>query len=254
VNTTARDLSNRARGIVSEVGAKFRGDEASDAVIVERVRAAMGRVVSHPHAIRVESDWGRVTLAGNILESEVDDLLSCAASVRGAREVLNRLTPHAEAGNIPDLQGGRTRPGNRFELMQENWSPAARFLVGAAGGALLLYSLRQRFPVACVLGTIGAGLVARGAANTELKRMLGADALASLFSPGGDARAGEEAARAMAPDGGANTTQTSAQAGGNEGRGETTAETNPPRARAARRHGDRNAEVGTLNGGRGVGC
>ena len=253
VNTTARDLSNRARGIVSEVGAKFRGDEASDAVIVERVRAAMGRVVSHPHAIRVESDWGRVTLAGNILESEVDDLLSCAASVRGAREVLNRLTPHAEAGNIPDLQGGRTRPGNRFELMQENWSPAARFLVGAAGGALLLYSLRQRFPVACVLGTIGAGLVARGAANTELKRMLGADALASLFSPGGDARAGEEAARAMAPDGGANTTQTSAQAGGNEGRGETTAETNPPRARAARRHGDRNAEVGTLNGGRGVG-
>src|SRR5919201_362461 len=72
-------------------------------------RAAMGRVVSHPHAIRVESNWGRVTLSGNILESEVDDLLSCAASVHGVREVENRLTPHAEAGGVPDLQGGRTR-------------------------------------------------------------------------------------------------------------------------------------------------
>jgi hypothetical protein len=233
VSATARDLSNRARGIVSEVGAKFRGGEASDAVIVQRVRAAMGRVVSHPHAIRVESDWGRVTLAGNILESEVDDLLSCAASVRGVREVENRLTPHAEAGNIPDLQGGRTRPGYRFELMQENWSPAARFLVGAAGGALLLYSLRQKFPVACVLGTIGAGLIARGASNTELTRMLGADALGSLFSSGGGAPAGEETGRAMTPGEGANTPRPRAQAVGGEGRGETTATTNPPRARGA---------------------
>ena len=233
VGATARDLSNRARGIVSEVGAKFRGGEASDAVIVQRVRAAMGRVVSHPHAIRVESNWGRVTLSGNILESEVDDLLSCAASVRGVREVENRLTPHAEAGGVPDLQGGRTRPGYRFELMQDNWSPAARFLVGAAGGALLLYSLRQKFPVACVLGTIGAGLVARGATNTEFKSMLGADALGSLFSSGGDAQAGEGGERAMTPGEGANTVRPRAQAVGSEGRGETAATANPPLARGA---------------------
>jgi hypothetical protein len=233
LNATARDLSNRARGLASEVGSMFRGGEASDEVIVQRVRAAMGRVVSHPHAIRVESNEGRVTLSGNILESEADALLSCAGSARGVREVSNRLTPHAEAGSVPDLQGGRTRPGHRFELMQENWSPAARFLVGAAGGALVLYSLRQKFPVACVLGTIGAGLVARGATNTGLKSMLGADALASLFTSDGVARAGEETGRAATPAGDANTTQPRAGAGENENPAETTATTNPPRARGA---------------------
>ncbi|PYS95118.1 MAG: hypothetical protein DMF65_14520 [Acidobacteria bacterium] len=117
LNATARDLSNRARGLVSEASAMFRGDEASDEVIVQRVRAAMGRIVSHPHAIRVESNEGRVSLSGNILADEVDDFLSCAGSVRGVRDVDNRLTVYEEADGVPDLQGGRTRPGYRFEFV-----------------------------------------------------------------------------------------------------------------------------------------
>src|SRR5947208_9164012 len=107
LNATARDLSNRARGLVSEAGAMFRGDEASDEVIVQRVRAAMGRIVSHPHAIRVESNEGRVSLSGNILGEEVADFLSCAGSMRGVCEVDNRLTGPDEARNTADLQGGR---------------------------------------------------------------------------------------------------------------------------------------------------
>src|SRR5262249_58560476 len=43
-------------------------------------------------------------------------------------------------------------------------------------GALLAYGFTQRFPVACVLGTAGLGLLARAATNLELKRLLGVGA------------------------------------------------------------------------------
>src|SRR5207245_2348448 len=58
-------------------------------------------------------------------------------------------------------------------LMETNWAPATRVLAGTAGGALLAYGFTQRFPIACVLGTAGLGLVARAATNTEIKRLLG---------------------------------------------------------------------------------
>src|SRR2546423_15640722 len=58
LNATARDLSNRARGIVSEAGAMLRGDETSDEVIVQRVPAAMGPAPSPPPAVPRASNEG----------------------------------------------------------------------------------------------------------------------------------------------------------------------------------------------------
>jgi uncharacterized membrane protein len=46
-------------------------------------------------------------------------------------------------------------------------------LAGAVGGGLLAYGFTRRFPVACVLGTAGLGLLARATTNLELKRLLG---------------------------------------------------------------------------------
>ena len=238
LNATARDLSNRARGLMSEASAMLRGDEASDEVLVQRVRAAMGRVVSHPHAVRVDSNEGRVSLSGNILADEVDDFLSCAGSVRGVREVGNRLTVHDEAGITADLQGGRARPGYRFEFMQENWSPAARLVACVAGGALTAYALRQKFPVACALGTVGLGLVARGATNTGVMNLIGADTITSLFAPDGD-RATDEAyseptgTTATPPANTSGAPQPQGRTGANENRSEPSASINPPRARGA---------------------
>ena len=41
----------------------------------------------------------------------------------------------------PNLQGGRERPGWRSELMEDEWSPAARVAVGVLAGGLLLAGL-----------------------------------------------------------------------------------------------------------------
>src|SRR5262249_58637899 len=52
-DTAARDLSQRARGVLAETRSLFAGEPATDEVLVQRVRARMGRAVSHPRAISV---------------------------------------------------------------------------------------------------------------------------------------------------------------------------------------------------------
>src|SRR5262249_34570433 len=151
----------------------FTREHVSEHVLVERVRSKLGRYVSHVHAIMVTARDGRVTLSGPILAQEMNDLISGVCSVRGVTDVENRLEVHKEAGDFPALQGGRGRPGERPNLAEANWAPATRLLAGAAGGALLGYGCTQRFPVACVLGTIGLGLLARATTNMEMARLLG---------------------------------------------------------------------------------
>ena len=70
-----------------------------------RVLSKPGRVVSHPRAIQVTTDQGRVTLSGLILADEVDELLSCVSSVRGVAIIENQLEVHERAGDVPGLQG-----------------------------------------------------------------------------------------------------------------------------------------------------
>src|SRR6185503_3868231 len=50
---TTRDFGNRARGIFAAARALLRWNTVPDEVLVERVRARLGRAVSHPNAIEV---------------------------------------------------------------------------------------------------------------------------------------------------------------------------------------------------------
>ena len=102
----ARDWSNRAAGTVAVARRRFRRDRPDDDVVVERVRAALGREVSHPRAIDVEVWNGMVRLSGPVLSSEVNSVLRAVESVPGVRNIDNRLEPHDQPGNIPALQGG----------------------------------------------------------------------------------------------------------------------------------------------------
>lgn len=169
---TARDLRNRAQGIASGVQSTFKGAPTDDTVLTDRVRSKLGRVVSHPHAVQVTAQDGTVTLAGPILEHEVPYLLGCVNRVSGVKEVVNNLEVHAEAGNHPALQGGRERQGNRFEFMQENWSPAARFIAGAVGASLAAYGGTRRGALGAGLGAAGLLLLTRGVTNTGFGHLL----------------------------------------------------------------------------------
>lgn len=132
-DATTRDVANRTKGVVAATRARLTRRPVTDDVLEARVRAKLGRIVSHPGAVRVTASDGRVTLEGPILAHEAARLLSVAWRVRGVRDVENRLDVHDAPGDVPALQGGGTRPGERWELMQRRWSPTARLLVSGLG-------------------------------------------------------------------------------------------------------------------------
>lgn len=171
--TTWRDLRNRARGLVAEMRSIADDKPVPDAVLVERVRAALGRVVSHPGAIEVQAQNGRVTLSGPVFADEADELVSCVSKVRGVTAVEDRLQRHKEADGVPGLQGGRRPIEPRFEYMQRNWSPSARLIAGTAGAGLFAYGIRRRGPLGWLAALFGGGLAARSVTNLELERLLG---------------------------------------------------------------------------------
>lgn len=175
IEVTASDLSNRAQGIAKSIQSRFTASETDDAVLVDRVRSKLGRLVSHPGAIQISAENGNVTISGPILEDEVDSLLSCVKGIQGVNDVTNNLEVHQEAGNHPALQGGRERQGHQFEFLQKNWSPAARFIAGAAGASLAIYGGTRRDAIGAGLGAAGLLLLTRGITNTEFKRLVGLD-------------------------------------------------------------------------------
>jgi uncharacterized membrane protein len=172
---TARDTAQRAYGVWTSTRKLFRHEEVPDDVLVERVRAELGRAVSHPHAMEVVVDRGHVTLSGPILLEEVRPLLRCVRHVPGVKGVADRLTVYeaAQAAHVSSLQGGQPRQRNRFELLQENWSPAARLLVGSFGAGLVASSWRARSGMGALLGITGGALIARAAANKSLAALVG---------------------------------------------------------------------------------
>ncbi|CAN7736695.1 BON domain-containing protein [Variovorax paradoxus] len=88
------------------------GEPETDSQLHERIRARLGRVVSHPKSIEVEVDRGRVHLRGHILTRELDDLLYELKQMRGVQAVTNELSCHDTAEGISELQG-RTEPAGR---------------------------------------------------------------------------------------------------------------------------------------------
>ena len=106
------DLSHRAAGLFARARGVLRRQPVDDGVLVERVRAKLGRLVSHPHAVDVNAIDGCVRLRGAVLQSEVPRLVRAVARVPGVRDVINALNVRLSADN-PALQGGRTRTGSQ---------------------------------------------------------------------------------------------------------------------------------------------
>lgn len=171
---TARDTAHRAKGVWASTRNLFHHDPVEDAVLVGRVHAELGRFVSHPHAVEVAAEGGHITLSGPILSEEARPLLRCVRRVPGVRAVSDRLTVHEDAAGVSVLQGGQPAPGSRFELLQVNWSPAARLAVGSLGAGLIASAFRVRGSGLCAaLGLTGSALVARSATNQTFSRLFG---------------------------------------------------------------------------------
>ncbi|WP_224360754.1 SRPBCC family protein [Hyalangium versicolor] len=173
LEVVARDMAHRSRGLFFELRGRLQAEDVDDVTLEARVRSALGRVCSHPGAIRVACDHGTVAMAGPILASEVKLVLARIRKVRGVLEIDDALEAHTEAGSHPDLQGGVSRLGDRPELLQHHWSPTARFIAGLGGVGLLGYGLSRRGGLRPLLAGAGLLLGLRGVMNLELKRLMG---------------------------------------------------------------------------------
>jgi osmotically-inducible protein OsmY len=113
ISATAHDARQRTYGLIVETQTQLRGAEVpEDTVLVARVRAQIGHVVSHTGTINVTAQQGRVTLSGSIPAHEVEKLLSAVSSVAGVTAVVNRLeVNHATAS----AAGGRRDNATRVE-------------------------------------------------------------------------------------------------------------------------------------------
>jgi hypothetical protein len=123
VDVTSHDLTNRAVGLLAEMRSIFVSEEVADEVLAERVRAQLGGLVSHPRAIEVRAEQGRVNVSGAVLRDEVDPLLKGVTAVRGVYDVaslfgadpksrmdedLARLKTFIETGKVPSDAAARS--------------------------------------------------------------------------------------------------------------------------------------------------
>lgn len=132
IERTSRHLANRTRGAAAELQRRLRADTADDSVMMQRIRSAIGRAASHPHALEVTVHDGRARLSGPILASEVDAVLAKARAVRGIADVENALEVHDSPANTPALQGAGRRTGS-----DDNWAALARLIVGVGSAVAL---------------------------------------------------------------------------------------------------------------------
>src|SRR5690348_5941610 len=134
IGKASRDLSNRARGTVAEARSLLPLRGVSDEVLVEQVRARIGRVVSFPHFVEVSSRGAVSRLRGAALESEIENLLSRVKSIRHVSSVRNELRTYKRSQDLPGIQQAATKRRGAAP----GWTPAARLAMGVGGGALAL--------------------------------------------------------------------------------------------------------------------
>ena len=117
ISETARDARQRTYGLIVETRTQLSGAHVpEDTVLVARVRAQIGHVVSHAGTIDVTAHQGRVTLSGSIPAHEVEKLLSAVASVAGVTAVVNRLeVNHITASAAGGRRDNATRAGDGWD-------------------------------------------------------------------------------------------------------------------------------------------
>lgn len=97
------DLRNRIAGAAAETRGRLK-DSPTNHQLEQRVRAELGHHVEHSRAIEVVADDGFVTLRGDVLRVELNDVLDTVRSVRGVRDVRSEMQVRNTPADIASLQ------------------------------------------------------------------------------------------------------------------------------------------------------
>ncbi|MEA2553174.1 MAG: hypothetical protein QOJ65_1350 [Fimbriimonadaceae bacterium] len=161
LDVMVRDLRNRVQGLQHEVQQRFDDSPAPDSVLPERVRAALGRVVSHCGSLEVSAQSGVVTIAGPILAQEVEACLKTARMVPGVKHVVNSLDVHETPDHVPGLQGQANQP------IADRWTPATCLTMAGVGLFMNVYGMGRKGSMGGLMRLGGAAMIAKAFHDTE---------------------------------------------------------------------------------------
>lgn len=204
--TSWRDLRHRASGVAAGARHLVRREQVSDRVLEERVRAELGRWVSHPHAISVTAHDGRVLLGGAVLAAEHAHLTRAVEGVRGVLRVESQVMAYERPDGMPMLQGGIVRSGRRPAWGRgKRHAPAMQLLGVSAGVALVAGGALRRGLPGLLLAAAGAAMAADVARTQRRVRDAAGTVESALQQPSrtmqadGLARAAAHSARSGQP-------------------------------------------------------
>jgi uncharacterized membrane protein len=157
-----RGLAQQVRGLSGRVRELFGSGNVEANVLIARVRACLGRMVSHPAAIHVSvPSPDRVLLRGAVLAWERGPLMRAVAAVPGVRGVQEQLAVHESGEQLSALPAARSRPSARVSTLRPRWSRSTRLAAAAAGGGLLWNGLSRRGIWGALSATAGSVLLLR---------------------------------------------------------------------------------------------
>jgi hypothetical protein len=139
IDAAARDVGNRVQGTMTQMSGAGHGHVVDDPVLEGRIRSRIGHVVSRPSSIEVSVEEGRATLTGDVLDSEVNELMRTVADTPGVSSAENRLKTYTSAESIPVQQ----KAWRNSAMRPATWTPATWALMGiTAGGIGASYAVR----------------------------------------------------------------------------------------------------------------
>ena len=156
--STWSDARNRGHGLWASLRARAAPDQPTDDVLEQRIRSSIGRLLRFPRLVKVHAHDAMAILEGAVPADEAAALIRHVRAVRGVAGVQPPFPPR--------------RPGPRFQLMQRNWAPSVRALVGALGTVLFLAASRRGLVVGSAMRLIGALAVLRAATNEPIEDRL----------------------------------------------------------------------------------
>jgi hypothetical protein len=108
----SRNAANHLKGYVYEAWANLRDRNIDDGILVERVRAQIGRHLSHPGLLNVDAQDGCVVLSGYAGRDEIPQICRRLENTRGVRDYDIRVRTfggRADAARISGALGNRNR-------------------------------------------------------------------------------------------------------------------------------------------------
>ena len=116
---TGKHAVDRVKGAVAE---RRRHEPASDEQLRDRIRSRAGHLLSHPKALHVQVERGRVRLKGDVLAAELAGLVAQVREIPGVQSVESELTGHATAEGIPHGPANPISPHETQEHAQDAWN------------------------------------------------------------------------------------------------------------------------------------